>query len=115
MKRKVMIWLLCFTAILLEVVDALTTYVGAISPYFQEENPFMAQLLTRYGETNPLPYVISTVCPLLAVICMTIWGVMSAHKHRLIEPLIYYGLFAINIMSAYVGWWNTIQLLLFGR
>ena len=115
MKRKVMIWLLCFTAILLEVVDALTTYVGAISPYFQEENPFMAQLLTRYGETNPLPYVISTVCPLLAVICMTIWGVMSAHKHRLIEPLIYYALFAINIMSAYVGWWNTIQLLLFGR
>ena len=116
MERKMLIWLLCFTAILLEVVDALTTYVGGIvSPYAKELNPFMAQLLTRYGETNPLPYVISSVCPSLAVICMTIWGVMSAHKHRLIEPLTYYALFAINIMSAYVGWWNTIQLLLFGR
>jgi len=114
-KRRVMIWLLCFTAILLEVVDALTTYVGVTSPYFQEENPYMAQLFTKYGETNPFPYIISTICPSLAVICMTIWGVMSAHKHRLIEPLIYYALFAINIMSAYVGWWNTIQLLLFGR
>ena len=116
MKRRMIIWLLCFTAILLEVVDALTTYVGGVvSPYAKELNPFMAQLFAKYGETNPLPYVISSVCPSLAVICMTIWGVMSAHKHRLIEPLIYYTLFAINIMSAYVGWWNTIQLLLFGR
>jgi len=115
-KRRVMIWLLCFTAILLEIVDALTTYVGGIvSPYAKELNPFMAQLFAKYGQTNPLPYVISTICPSLAVICMTIWGVMSAHKHRLIEPLTYYALFAINIMSAYVGWWNTVQLLLFGR
>ena len=40
MERKMLIWLLCFTAILLEVVDALTTYVGATSPYFQEEKLF---------------------------------------------------------------------------
>jgi len=115
-ERKRMIWLLCFTAILLKVVDALTTYVGGIvSPYAEELNPYMAQLFAKYGETNPLPYVIATVCPSLAVICMTIWGVMLAHKHRLIEPIIYYTLFAINITGAYIGWWNTVQLPLFGR
>jgi len=116
MERKRMIWLLCFTAILLEIVDALTTYVGGtVSPYAKELNPYMAQLFAKYGETNPLPYVIATVCPSVAVICMTIWGVMLAHKHRLIEPIIYYALFAINITGAYIGWWNTVQLLLFGR
>ena len=116
MERKRMIWLLCFTAILLEVVDALTTYVGGVvSPYAKELNPFMAQLFAKYGETNPLPYIISSVCPSVAVICMTVNGVVLSHKYRWAEQLTYYALFFINIMSAYVGWWNTVQLLLFGR
>ena len=115
MERKMLIWLLCFTAILLEVVDALTTYVGATSPYFQEENPFMAQLFAKYGKANPLPYIISTVCPAVAVICMTVNGVVLSRKYMWAEQLTYYALFFINIMSAYIGWWNTVQLLLFGR
>jgi len=114
-ERKMMIWLLCFTAILLEVVDALTTYVGLTSPYFQEENPYMAQLFTKYGETNPFPHVIATVCPSLAVICMSVNGVVLSRKYMWAEQLTYYALFFINIISAYVGWWNTVQLLLFWR
>jgi len=111
-----MIWLLCFTAILLEIVDALMTYVGGVvSPYAKELNPFMAQLFVKYGETNPLPYIISSVCPSVAVICMTVNGVALSHKYRWAEQITYYALFFINIMSAYVGWWNTVQLLLFGR
>jgi len=115
-ERRVMIWLLCFTAILLEIVDALTTYVGGIvSPYAKELNPYMAQLFAKYGETNPLPYIISTVFPSLAVICMTVNGVVLSRKYMWAEQLTYYALFFINIMSAYVGWWNTVQLLLFWR
>ena len=115
MERRVMIWLLCFTAILLKVVDALTTYVGATSPYFHEDNPYMAQLFAKYGVTNPLPYIISITCLSVAVICMTVNGVVLSRKYMWAEQLTYYALFFINIISAYVGWWNTVQLLLFGR
>ena len=116
MERRVMIWLLCFTAILLKIVDALTTYVaGTTSPYFQELNPFMAQLHLKYGVASIIPYATNIICSSVAVICMTVWGVLMSYKHRLIEPITYYGLFAINIGGAYIAWWNTIQLLLFGR
>jgi len=109
------IWIMCILFLLFDVVASLTTYVGITYLGLSEQNPFMAEMFAKYGKANPLPYIISTVCPAVAVICMTVNGVVLSRKYMWAEQLTYYALFFINIMSAYVGWWNTVQLLLFGR
>ena len=66
------IWIMCILFLLSDVVSSLTTYVGITYLGLSEQNPFMAEMFTKYGIVPAL--IIATLITFALGVGVTILG-----------------------------------------
>ena len=112
MERRMMIWLLCPTLLLLHTADTLITYIALTSStVFREISPLFAYLLSKYG-VSLLSFLLSFLLTVIYVVGVAVLGTHS-RTQRWFELPSYWGLSLCCIMEAVAVIWN-ITLLIVG-